>query len=238
MLWNTITQFGVLLKNNFSLESSKKILCLREEKKTCNIFLLEEIEKEKKKKETEGVGARMRRKGRGERRRWDGCFPLSLTSDMGTLRAPAHYPPPQPPAPILTDSTECQDSPRWSEIKSGPWLFSDPTVAVCWLMYAHVCHWWNPLALQYTVAQPGQYTPRSQGPVVLSSTLPMRLGEHGSPEAMGSWSQLPQRHSPRKTRRDAPSDGPDNKIYIVNAHHGDNACLCWHLTVNPVHTLA
>lgn len=64
-----ITQFGVLLKNNFSLESSKKILCLRKEKRICNIFLLEEIEKEKKKKGAERVGAEMRRKGRGERRR-------------------------------------------------------------------------------------------------------------------------------------------------------------------------
>lgn len=59
-----ITQFRVLLKNNFSLELSKKILCLRKGKKVSNISLLEDIEEEKKKEtekgtrweEREGVG--------------------------------------------------------------------------------------------------------------------------------------------------------------------------------------
>lgn len=49
-----ITQFRVLLKNNFSLELSKKILCLRKGKKISNIFLLEDIEEEKKKETKRG----------------------------------------------------------------------------------------------------------------------------------------------------------------------------------------
>lgn len=59
-----ITQFRVLLKNNFSLELSKKVLCLRKGKKVSNIFLLEDIEEEKKKNRKR---VKMRRKGRGGR---------------------------------------------------------------------------------------------------------------------------------------------------------------------------
>lgn len=50
-----ITQFRVLLKNNFSLELSKKILCLRKGKKVSNISLLEDIEEEKKKETEKGT---------------------------------------------------------------------------------------------------------------------------------------------------------------------------------------
>lgn len=59
-----ITQFRVLLKNNFSLELSRKILCIRKGKKVSSIFLLEDIEEEKKRNRKRD---KMRRKGRGGR---------------------------------------------------------------------------------------------------------------------------------------------------------------------------